>query len=227
MKATPIVGALLALLLAMAGCTGSFDIDQTEPIRIQVDGDGEDARLSADDDGSNDGGVDSVQSTRKQEFRIATTDDVDAVKVVVIVKNVAVAGDGADDDGQGDDGGDDNDTSNDTSDNATSTSKAVVLVIIEDRTTGESLAEETVEAGDEDGNAELNVNVKGKDNVVIVTQAVEGVADVNVAAQSGESTMDSSDETVTATTTTSTAATTSSSEPAPTTTTTTSYSSDP
>ena len=179
MRAKLLTSALVLLATAFAGCVGEFEIQQTEPLRIQVDGDSQDARLAANDSGGQGG----AQATEKREFRIDTEDDVEQVVVVVEVKNVEIEGDDRDDD-MGDD--DDNATSSPTDDNETmndtSRKAAVVLVIIEDRDTGEKLAEQEVEASESSNKVELDVDVKGKNNVVIVTQAVQGVADVNVAA---------------------------------------------
>lgn len=162
---------MAALALAMAGCTGNFDIKQTEPIRVQIDGESQDGR------------VESGSSNERKEFTIERTQEVEAVKVVVKVIQVEDDDDG----GPSPSATSTNATGNTTAppQNETAAEPAIIVIIIEDRDTKEKLEERRVEADAQGTSVELVVNVKGHDNVVIVTQAVEGIADVSVAAKSG------------------------------------------
>lgn len=169
MRTTIVLSGLALIALALAGCTGRFDVEQTAPFRIEVvevDGDSKEARVEAGSGGT---------QGAKSEFRIANTQNVTQVTVVVEVKPV----DGMMPLPEG------NETGNET--NATA-DVTIVLIIVEDRDTGERLAERTVETTEEAQTAELNINVKGKDNVVVVTQAQQGSADVNISARGGEAT---------------------------------------
>ncbi|MGQ0534638.1 MAG: hypothetical protein ACT4PT_01025 [Methanobacteriota archaeon] len=167
---------LLPLMLtgALAGCTGQFDVDQTEPIRVVIEDERDGAtsgadvtrqrvRLVAEDETRNatGGAPRTSETTREQTFVLETRREVETAVVIVEVERVEVV-----------------------APNATGPEPVIVLVVVEDRDSGRRLAERRVEiaAGEDAANVELNVNVKGKDNVVVVTQAVQGTADVNVAA---------------------------------------------
>lgn len=181
MRANILLFGFAFLALALAGCTGDFNVRQTEPIKVQIDGEAEETRLAA---GGDDG------AARESEFRIENPDDVEVVTVVVQV--VKVEAEDADEPGDVDQVDDDetneteDDDANESDDGAEPT---VILVLIEDGDTGERLQEQRVEASDDDSaQAELNVNVKGKDNIVVVTQAVQGAAHVTVSAKEGSET---------------------------------------
>lgn len=170
MRTTIVLSGLALIALALAGCTGRFETEQTEPFRvevIEVDGDSKEARVDAGDGGT---------QGAKKEFRIANTQNVTQVTVIVQVTPAAMTPPPPE-----------TNETNVTPPNATTT---VVLIIVEDRDTGERLAERTVETEAEAQTAELNINVKGKDNVVVVTQAQQGSADVNVSARGGEAFQD-------------------------------------
>ncbi|HWG90337.1 MAG TPA: hypothetical protein VNZ52_05740 [Candidatus Thermoplasmatota archaeon] len=66
-----------------------------------------------------------------------------------------------------------------------SSAPAVLLVIVKDRDTGDQLAKKRVVVENQTQTS-LNVDVKGNNNVVVVTQAIEGSAVVNVAAHGSE-----------------------------------------
>src|SRR5687767_9865943 len=87
-----VIGVVLAFAAtALAGCVGDFEVKQTEPLRIQIDGEGEDAKLACNSCDSGDG-IDT--RSEQSEFRIDTDGgDVDQVMVVVEVTNVQVDGD--------------------------------------------------------------------------------------------------------------------------------------
>lgn len=192
MRANLIVGALTALALAMAGCAGDFRVRQTEPIRVQIDGEPQETRVAAD--GAN-------GEVEKTEFQIETPEDVDVVKVMVEVTNVEVE----------DEDDDDNETTpaNTTTETGNETAEAaIILVIVEDQDTGEKLAEQQVEATEQPAQISFDIDIKGRNNVVVVTQAIEGAADVSVSAESADSTKDGGETATTATTTATTAATT-------------------
>lgn len=171
MRVILVVTALMVLAVSLAGCTGDFRVRQTEPIRVQVDGGPEEARVASSDSESD--------AEEKSEFRIESPQEIEMVMVVVevtpVIEGAPVSPTGTPE----------NTTGNQTPTTGNETSGAVVvLVIVEDRDTDERLAEERVEAGEQSTQVELDVDVKGRNNVIIVTQAVQGVADVSVAAMS-------------------------------------------
>lgn len=181
----------LAILMSLAGCTGNFDIKQTEPLRIQIDGAPQETQVAADG-----------RASERSEFKIESPDSVEVVKVVVEVKVVDAAGPA----------GSTSSAANTSGPNATQPTdgddeRAVVLVIVEDRDKKEKIAERRVESQGDATQVSLDVDVKGRDNVVIITQAVEGMADVNVAAKSSEAQAGSASPSVSATPTSATTST--------------------
>lgn len=161
------------MLTVLAGCVGNFEMKQTEPFRVQIDGDAQESRVAAPDSDSKE----AADEPETSEFKLDSAENVQIVKVKVEVVNVDM-----DDDDEGDDDG--TTTASPTDDETDNDSEpAIILIIIEDRDTGERLNEQQVEADDQTANVELNVDVKGRDNVVVITQAIQGVADVSVAAE--------------------------------------------
>jgi hypothetical protein len=167
MKASFILGTLAILALSFSGCTGKFDIKQTEPFRIEVNGDGFDSRVASSNSGSSE--------PERVECIIEKEENVEVVTVIVKVKKVEVVTESPSP----------TTATNTTDDDA---ERVIVLIIVKDEDTDEKLAEQQVEADDQDANVNLNVNVKGHNNLVVVTQAVQGVADVNVSAEGSTST---------------------------------------
>lgn len=178
MKATLLTSVLALFATSLAGCTGQFDVKQTEPLRIQIDGAPQESRIAASDSGSG------TQDPDKSEFRIEGSEEFEKVTVVVEITRV---------EGNASDGnvsqGNATQAPNETAENTTAP-PVVVMVIVEDRDNGQRLAERRVEAENQSAQVELDIDVKGRNNVVIVTQAVQGIADVNVAARGGGSTME-------------------------------------
>lgn len=162
---------------ALAGCTGRFDVDQTEPFRIAieglaVDGDSRTATVSA----GTSGGTVTGGAQAKKEFRIENTNtQVQQVTVVVQVTPAASSPPPPPPP-----------SNNTTEPNATPPTNTTVvtkiLIVVEDRDTGEKLAERIIE-GAEAQTADIDVNIQGHHNVVVITQALEGNATVNVSAK--------------------------------------------
>lgn len=136
---------ILSLLAAMmlAGCVGDFELRQTEPFRVEINGDGEEAEIRSTGD----------SEEREASFRVEQASaSAEDVTVVVHVKKVEMS----------------------------STEPTVVKIITKDETTGETIDEQEVRV--EDDSQDITVNVKGHDNIVVITQAVEGDAIVSVSA---------------------------------------------
>lgn len=207
----------LALSAGLAGCTGSFDVDQTEPFRVQLEGGPETVTVSDTDteakrvvvETCGDVEADScdveqvdVQFEVKQVSSgpckiLVTIQDEDGQTILSRVIDVSL-GDGGDDDG-GDVSG--NASTNTTSGNTTTSGDA-----------SDSSAQTVIQ--------NIIVDVRGSKNIVVVTQAQEGSADINIQAikASGNADVDADQDTtgsdpsgtMTATSTSSTNSTTSS-----------------
>lgn len=170
MRTIALVGALLVATAFMAGCVGEVELKQTEPIRIQIDGGSQQGRVTSADDCD-----DPCSTPDTQEFEIETK-EVEKVTVVVMVTRIS--------------SGSSSTTTTTAADNETreeSGDPCEVLVQVKDRSSGTTIQEKTVSVTDDSAEANLDIDVKGKNNIVIVTQAVKGVADVDVSAQTSSS----------------------------------------
>jgi len=199
MQAKVLMGATLLLAAALAGCTAQLDAEQTEPFRVRVehvDGDGSGgtgatgaSRVTVNVDGSSD-------DRREQRVIVDKDENVQNVRVVVTVTAEGGTGgtvmpppmpppttDGNTTGGNETDGNATSDDGNTTGDDgngtATTTSVLVVRIIVQAED-GEVLQQQDVTTTGGTGNADLTVNVAGKNNVVIITQAVQGAAQVDV-----------------------------------------------
>ena len=141
------LASVTAIALLLAGCVGQFEVRQTEPLRIQLEGEGAEARISAED------GEDGV---REREFVVVRerTEVTQVVKVNVQARQ-------------------------------TSSQPATVVVIVRDQDTNETLQQETVQV-ENTTTSTLTVNVEGDRNIVVITQALDGSAVVNVTANTGD-----------------------------------------
>lgn len=173
MQATTMAAASVLCLMALAGCTGSFDIDQTEPFRVQLDGapqtvvvrEGAEPReVNVETCPGDPCDVEDVDVQVK-----VTKTSTQACSIKVIIKTVSgevldervidVGGDAGGDAG-GDTGSDDNTTGNGTT----------------------TVTETTTASGGDTTIQNLVVNVKGNKNIIVVTQALTGSAEVNIQA---------------------------------------------
>lgn len=186
-------GSLLTMLaLVMAGCTGTgnFDVQQTEPFRVSLEGEPQTVTVRDDDRegkevvidtcadpcvGNNDDCVDACDVNVKVEVKPTSTD---ACRIMVIIKDrdsgevldqVEIDGNGGDVDGD-----DTTATTTGTTGNGTTTATL----------TGDSGGDTNVIVQN------IVVNVKGKDNIVVLTQAIEGSADVDISAASARGNAD-------------------------------------
>jgi hypothetical protein len=180
-----ILGVAIAAFVMLAGCTGQFDVVQTEPIQVEVDGEAESVRVSESDAEPARAGID-TQGLETIEIEIEVA-GVSSGPVTVIVEiqgpdnetlatetmtvgNATFPPDNGTDDGTtpadttNTTGADENDSANETlpQDNATS--------------------EPAPTEGDQTTIQTIVIDVRGKDNVVVVTQAVSGEAQVTLAA---------------------------------------------
>lgn len=178
---------LLGILLAgvaLAGCTGDFNARQTEPFRVSIEGD------------------EDPQEAVGGDVDIPDEDDGER-QVIVIVR---------DDDDDGDDGDDDGSQWQQQQQTVnvqvvaqqTSPQPAVLIIYVQDRDTGQVLASRNVTVeGDIVQN--VQIDVRGRDNVVLVTQVAEGEADVDVTTDGSQSVEAEDNATATATGDTTTA----------------------
>lgn len=198
---TPIAAASAILLMALAGCTGGFQVDQTEPFRIQLEGapetvtvrdsDAEPQKVVVETCAGDEAGDCDVEEIEVQ-FEVTQVssgpckllvtiqdDDGNTIATKVIEVNVSIDND------------DDDTSGNGTSGNGTTT-------VTETRT-------ETVGSG-QTVTQNIVVNVKGSKNIVVLTQAQQGSADVTVnavkASGNADVDVDGDDETSSASTTT-------------------------
>ncbi|MEA3136181.1 MAG: hypothetical protein QOC71_462 [Thermoplasmata archaeon] len=193
MNAPTMAGAsvLAFALMALAGCTGSFNVDQTEPFRVQLDGAPQTVVVR--------------EGAEPREVNVETcpdtTDpcDVEEVNVQVDVHKTSakacsikviiktVSGDVLDE--KVIDVGDDDDGSASASATATGGNET---------DSGSASASATATGGSGDTTVQnLIVNVKGNKNIIVVTQALQGEANVNIQAikASGHSTVDADQDT--------------------------------
>lgn len=174
---TPLAVAAALLALTLAGCTGSFNVDQTEPIRVQLEGQPQTV---------------TVRDTDAEAKRVEvatdceTTCDHEEVEVQLEVHKVASGPCKILVTIQGDDGTTivsrvidvDVNVDNDGDDGTTTTGNGT--------TAGNTTTTATTATGSAGGTGttvqNIVVNVKGNKNIIVLTQAQEGSADVNVQA---------------------------------------------
>lgn len=183
-----VLAAGLLVAAVLAGCTGNFDVKQTEPLRVRVEHVGADgttgttgttgtaaSRVSVKVDADGGDGA-------RQTIVVDRDVEVERIDVVVTVTAVATGGTVVTN-GTGGNGTGGNETGgNQTGGDGTGTTAGgdVVINVIVQVQGGEILSQQQVTATGGAGNATLNVDVKGKDNVVIITEAVQGAATVDV-----------------------------------------------
>lgn len=175
-----LAGLFAVAALAMAGCsgTGNFDIQQTEPFRVQLEGEPQTVVVSEDDSEAKEVVIDTCNDPcgddgpEQVTVKVQVTPQHAAACVIkVIIKDKSTgevleerevsAGSGSS-----------------VSASATATGNA----------SGNTSATMTTSAASSgDTNVVIQnivVNVKGKDNIVVLTQAIQGSADVDISAAS-------------------------------------------
>lgn len=210
---TPIAVATAFLALALAGCTGSFEVDQTEPFRIQLEGEPETVTVRDTD-------------TEAQRVTIETCGETDTqsacadeVEVQLKVQQVASGACKILVEIQDEDGNVLETRVIDVTQGSGSTGSATATTTSSGNTTGNATGNSTTTASGSTGGSVVNnqvviqnivVNVKGNKNIVVVTQAQEGSADVDIKAvkASGHSTGIAGDDEDDASSTTSASLTT-------------------
>jgi hypothetical protein len=172
MNATPIAVGLAVLAVALAGCTGGFTVNQTEPIRVRIEGEPQTVVVH-----------DTDTTPQKVTLKACDTACAGDVEVTVQVKKLA--------DGpcrlhviiQDEDGTtlEERDVDVDQeAGSASATSSASTNV------TGNATGNETTSATATSSGSgttvvqNIVVNIKGKQNVVVLTQAIQGSAEVQV-----------------------------------------------
>jgi hypothetical protein len=184
MARSSLLPVFLVLAVALAGCAGNFNVKQTEPFRAQferADVDGQAVELT----------VSSTSGTREGRVLLTRPADVLQIDVIVVARAAATAaGGGTSGTNASANATGGNATGNATSGNNTTTSGTVtivvpiVLVVVQDNATGEQLAEQRLTVQQDSATTTLNIDVRGHDNVVVVTTAEQGDAVVNVQAKS-------------------------------------------
>lgn len=174
--------ASVLALMALAGCTGSFDIDQTEPFRVQLDGapqtvvvrEGAEPREVNVETCPEERDPCDVEEVDVQVKVQKTSTEACSIKVVIKTVSGEILDEKVIDVG-GDDG--------DGSVSATATSDGNMT------SDGNETASATATAtgGSDDGSGDtiiqnLVVNVKGNKNIIVVTQALQGEANVDIQA---------------------------------------------
>jgi hypothetical protein len=201
MNATTIAVVSAFAVMALAGCTGSFDIDQTEPFRVQLDGapqtvvvregaEPQEVNIQTCPDTADPCDVDEVDVKVKVE---KTSTEACSIKVIVKTTSGEVLGEKVIDVGGAVSGSSSgsmtngtNATGNETSDDASVDTSGGDIII-----------------------QNLVVNIKGNKNIIVVTQALQGVANVDIQAiqASGNADVDADQDTSATTTATMTATT--------------------
>jgi hypothetical protein len=167
MQASFAFASLAILAAALAGCTADVNVPEGLDVNITVDRirvNGESTQVRVDAESSS-------QSTREKRVEVETTnvEVIDITITATVVRGTMPP-------------------SNTTGGNNTTTEPStVILVIIQDKATSEQLAQRQIDVQEGGTSETINVNVKGKDNVVVITQAVEGAADVQVGARGASS----------------------------------------
>lgn len=174
MNATAIAGAAVLAVMALAGCTGGFTVNQTEPIRVQLEGAPETVVVHESDAEPQRVVIETCGNQAQ-----AACDEVDEVDVEVQVKQIEAGACRIKVTIQDESGnvleerevdvmeGDDSDDGMTTSDDG-NTTDANATATADGGSTGQVVIQNIV------------VNVKGKDNIVVLTQALEGSAQVQV-----------------------------------------------
>lgn len=149
----------LALATLLAGCAA--EVELLEPIRVTVDGRGESADVDA-------------RAQPRREFHIEVRNETPAIAIDLqaerrgderVVVDITVL---------------DRDT------NQTLARDRLVVEVTTaggNATAGNQTGNATVSTGPGTANTTIDVDVRGKNNVVVLTQATEGSATVNVAAR--------------------------------------------
>lgn len=179
-------GLLATLALVLAGCsgTGNFDVQQTEPFRVQLEGEPQTVVVDEDDDEAKQVVIDTCNDpcegdrqpeevTVKVQVTSKTVEEACVVKVIIkdrdtgeVLEEREVSTGGSGSGGSG----------------STSTVTQTQTATVTETHTGSSSGGITVE--------NIVVNVKGKDNIVVLTQAIQGSADVDISAASARGNAD-------------------------------------
>jgi hypothetical protein len=190
---TPIAVATAFLALALAGCTGSFQVEQTEPFRVQLEGEPQTVTVR---DTDTEAQRVTIETCGETETESACADEVEvqfkvqqvasgACKILVTIQDEA---------------GNTLETRViDVAQGSGLTGSASTTTTSSGNATGNATGNSTTTASGSTGGSVVNnqvvlqnivVNVKGSKNIVVVTQAQEGSADVDIKAvkASGHST---------------------------------------
>lgn len=181
MRALLMVSALFAVTLA--GCTGNFDVQQTEPIRVQLEGPAETVAVREADPEPQKVIVETCPESsscdvERIDIELVIQSDDQASRILIVIE---------DEDGQrlaerevvlGNAS-----TNSSTSTSATSSSSDTTTATNSSSSSSTSSSNSTTPAPTQTVVQNIVLDVKGKDNIVVLTQALQGSAEVLVAAQ--------------------------------------------
>lgn len=183
-------GLLATLALVLAGCTGTgnFDVQQTEPFRVQLEGEPQTVVVSEDDSEAKEVVVDTCRdpcdaADQPDQVNVKVQVTSKAVEEACIVKIVIKDRSTGEvlDEREVSTGGSGSTSTVTQTDTATQT-------VTETQT---ATMTETASSGSGGITIEnIVVNVKGKDNIVVLTQAIQGSADVDISAASARGNAD-------------------------------------
>lgn len=208
MHSRHVLGVALATFVMLAGCSGQFDVVQTEPLQIEVDGDGDNARVSESDAEPHRTSVETrdlesveievevasassgpvtvlveVQGPENEtlatkEITVQAPDQADTATVQTTAANTTTAY-----------------TTNTTTANSTTSATTTASANETGNATSAPPADNGTSGSGMDSSTTIEtlvIDVHGKDNIVVVTQAMSGDADVTIAAHdaSGGSSVD-------------------------------------
>lgn len=149
-----LVLSMVGLAAALAGCTGQFDIEQTEPFRVQIeDGEARTVQVSADDDEPERIIVENDNEVERIDVRVVGTPQTEG-RTVILVTIV-----------------------NEDTDEVFAEQE----IVLRDDTTGDN----ETDNGTDDGDGTItqviqNIDIRGSNNFVVLTQGVEGDAEVDI-----------------------------------------------
>jgi hypothetical protein len=146
------LAGIVLVAAALAGCTGNFDVKQTEPLRIALEG--APAQVDLND-----------RDAREREIVLITPTATTTGPLVVKFDVTATQ---------------------------KSNTTPTIIIIVKDRDSGQTLARKDAVVSNTTATS-LDVDIKGRDNVVVLTQVINGSAIVNVAAHKASATQATSD----------------------------------
>jgi hypothetical protein len=180
-----LAGVFVVAALALAGCsgTGNFDVQQTEPFRVQLEGSPQTVTVSDDDaegrevvvDTCNDPCDDAGDSAVNVKVQVTPT--VASACIVKITIKDKTTGEVLEEREVDASSGSASASATMTATSDGNATSATMTTSGDSGTTGSSSGTTLVQ--------NIVVNVKGSHNIVVLTQAIDGTADVQISASHG------------------------------------------